>query len=157
MTSGWGHFHVSDALYAKLRTFLSMKKHPYATDNRFGDGPNWRLRTTRVALELLGFHGNLLCHGVKRELFACQLATNALEFLRGEDATPSYEDLLPFEDVANRALKRWVLPRAERNPEYTSWKRDDTITSVFQGTPLQDVPPIEHRGTSTLIAVRGVS
>ena len=54
-TEGWGHFHIPDNLFAELRNYLREMKHPYADMYRFGDGPNWRLRTTRAALSLLGF------------------------------------------------------------------------------------------------------
>lgn len=46
-TSGWGHFHIPDKLFGDLREYLREIDHPYADLNRFGEGPNWRLRTTR--------------------------------------------------------------------------------------------------------------
>jgi hypothetical protein len=54
-TTGWGHFHISDDLFSDLRAFLRAKGHPYADLHRFGQGPNWRLRTMRTALEALGY------------------------------------------------------------------------------------------------------
>jgi hypothetical protein len=125
-------------------------EHPYATDNRFGDGPNWRLRTTRVALELLGFQGNLLCHGVERQIFGCQLATNSLEYLRGDAGAPSYEDLLSFDAIADRALKRWVLPRAERNAGFRFWKREDTFRAICEPTFPPAVTASAYLGAVTL-------
>ena len=44
-TSGWGHFHISDSLFKDMRYYLQKKKHHYASNHQFGDGPNWRLRT----------------------------------------------------------------------------------------------------------------
>jgi len=36
------------------------------------------MRTTRTALKILGFKEDLLRHGIQREVFMCQLASNAL-------------------------------------------------------------------------------
>ena len=38
-TLGWGHFHITDALFAELREFLRVAKHPYADRHKFGEGP----------------------------------------------------------------------------------------------------------------------
>jgi hypothetical protein len=59
-TGGWGHFQVPDSLFRDLRTFLRKEKHDYVDGHRFGDGPNWRLRTIRVAFNILGFKADLL-------------------------------------------------------------------------------------------------
>jgi hypothetical protein len=51
-TGGWGHFHIPDALFMELRDYLRDMGHHYADRHRFGQGPNWRMRTTRAALEI---------------------------------------------------------------------------------------------------------
>jgi hypothetical protein len=56
-TSGWGHFHIHDKLYEKLRDYLRVIGHHYADSHGYGEGPNWRFRTTRTALEALGLGG----------------------------------------------------------------------------------------------------
>ncbi len=66
-TRGWGHFHIPDNLFAELRDYLRHIGHPYADLHRFGEGPNWRLRTTRAALGALGFKDDLLRHGIQRD------------------------------------------------------------------------------------------
>lgn len=76
-TQGWGHFHVPNALFAELRDYLRKRKHKYVDGHRFGQGPNWRLRTIRVAFDALGFRADLLRHGIGREVFVCELAVNA--------------------------------------------------------------------------------
>src|SRR5262249_20182006 len=48
-TQGWGHFHVPHSLFLELRSYLRERKHHYVDGHRFGDGPNWRLRTIRAA------------------------------------------------------------------------------------------------------------
>ena len=54
-TGGWGHFHIPDSLFADLRDYLREIGHSYADLHCYGEGPNWRMRSTRAALEALGF------------------------------------------------------------------------------------------------------
>lgn len=126
-TGGWGHFHIPDELFAELRGYLRQIGHPYADHHRFGEGPNWRLRTTRAALKALGFRDDLLRHGIQREVFSCPLASNAVELLRTGKGRPNLSSLLSVSEVAHLALERWILPRSERRPEYRYWTRDDLV------------------------------
>jgi len=124
-TSGWGHFHVPDKLFADLREYLRKIDHPYADLNRFGQGPNWRLRTTRAALEAIGFKDDLLKHGIKREVFLCEFAANAVRMLKTGKGRPNLKTLATAEEVAQMALERWIVPRAQRRPEFSAWTTDD--------------------------------
>lgn len=124
-TGGWGHFHIPDSLFADLRDYLREIGHSYADLHQFGQGPNWRMRTTRAALESLGFNDNLLRHGIQREVFMCQLADNAFKILRDGKGRPKLSSLLSAEDVSNLAVERWMLPRSERMPEFRLWKREN--------------------------------
>src|ERR1700730_5758228 len=81
-TEGWGHFHISDRLFGDLRDYLRVLEHPYADLNRFGQGPNWRLRTIRAALKSLGFDESKFRHGIRRQVFISEFASNALDILR---------------------------------------------------------------------------
>jgi len=123
-TGGWGHFHIPDGLFAELRDYLREIGHPYADKHRFGQGPNWRMRTTRVALETLGFEDDMLRHGIQREVFISQLADNALKVLHSGRGRPNLSSLLSAEEVARLAVERWMLPRSERRPEFKTWKRE---------------------------------
>ena len=123
-TGGWGHFHIPDGLFAELRDYLRDIGHAYADRHRFGQGPNWRMRTTRAALELLGFEDNMLRHGIEREVFLCQLASNALNILRTGRGRPNLSSLLSAEEVAALAVERWMLPRSQRMPEFRMWRRE---------------------------------
>ena len=124
-TAGFGHFHVSNNLFEKMREYLSLKDHMYAKNNRYGNGPNWRLRAIRAALELIGMNKNLLNHGIKREVYISRLAKNADQILRGEKKRPYYDGLLSVDEVSNLALQRWVVPRSLRRQEYINWKSED--------------------------------
>jgi hypothetical protein len=124
-TGGWGHFHIPDILFEDLRDYVREIGHAYADHHEFGNGPNWRMRTMRVALKALGFKEDMLRHGIQREVFLCQLADNALKILQGGKGRPDLSSLRSAEDVAQLAVERWMLPRALRMPEYREWRRED--------------------------------
>jgi hypothetical protein len=142
-TSGWGHFHIPDKLFYDLREYLREIKHPYADLHCFGQGPNWRLRTTRAALEAIGIKDDLLKHGIKREVFLCELATNAIRILKTGKGKPNLTTLVTSEEVAHMALDRWVVPRAQRRPEFSMWTIDDMkmlLTNNVQANARKQVP-----------------
>jgi hypothetical protein len=124
-TGGWGHFHIPDSLFSDLRDYLRLIGHAYADQHRFGQGPNWRLRTTRAALVALGFDEDMLRHGIQREVFICELANNALKLLHSGRGRPDLSSLLSAEEVAHLAVERWMLPRSERRPEFKIWEREN--------------------------------
>jgi hypothetical protein len=129
-TSGWGHFHIPDRLFADLREYLREIEHSYADLHHFGQGPNWRLRTTRAALESLGFKDDLLKHGIQREVFLSELASNAIQMLRTGKGRPNLTTLLSVNEVAELALERWIVPRSIRVPEFAGWTLDN-LRSLF--------------------------
>jgi len=126
-TGGWGHFHIPDRLFAELRDYLRDIDHAYADQHRFGQGPNWRLRTTRAALSALGFKADMLRHGVKREVFICPLAANTVEILRTGKGRPDLSTLLTVNEIAELALERWIIPRSQSRPDFREWKSSDII------------------------------
>lgn len=129
-TKGWGHFHIPDELFAKLRDYLRRNGHPYADLHQFGQGPNWRLRTTRAALKMLGLKDDLLRHGIQREVFISSLASNATEILRRGTGNPDISSLLDVDEVAGLALDRWILPRSLRRPEFQQWAREEIVNVI---------------------------
>jgi hypothetical protein len=124
-TSGFGHFHVSNGLFGDMRELLLLQRHPYWNGNRFGNGPNWKFRTIRAALEGMGVDRDLLRHGIKREVFVSLLARNGYEILRGERKRPDYAGLFSVKEVGELAVGRWLCPRASRRPEFLSWDRSN--------------------------------
>lgn len=121
-TGGWGHFHIPDSLFIELRDYLRDMDHTYADHYAFGNGPNWRLRTTKAALSALGFKDNLMKHGVQREVFISQLAENATSILQTGKGKPDLTSLLSAKEIAERAIERWMVPRSIRNSEYRDWE-----------------------------------
>lgn len=129
-TEGWGHFHIPDKLFSELRSYLRGKEHPYADLHRFGEGPNWRLRTTRAALKELGLNDNILRHGIRREVFISFLVSEGANLLLTGTGQPDISGLHSVDKVAELALERWIRPRAKRDPIYLEWTHED-LTSLF--------------------------
>lgn len=135
-TEGWGHFQFPEDIFADLRQLLITEGHKYAAGHQYGNGPNWRIRVIRVGLERIGVNGDLLRHGIAREVFAMPIAENWQRYLQGSDVEavvcrPSVSI------ITTTSLERWVLPRAERPPEYRSWTHQDLAALL---TPV--IPPV---------------
>lgn len=126
-TTGWGHFHIPAQLFLEMRKYLRLKRHPYDKGNRFGDGPNWKLRLVRAVLDDLGYESDLLRHGILREVFACNVATNTARVLRGEVRHFQYRGLLTVQEIGSRARDRWIVPRSLRRPEFRFWTREQLL------------------------------
>ncbi len=124
-TSGWGHFHIPDELFKKMREYLAQVNHDYAANHSFGQGPNWRLRAVRQTLKLIGENPDLLQHNIKREVFVCELAKNAVQFLQGKVKRPDYRGLLSVKQVSELAKERWIVPRSTRIDDYRGWVKSD--------------------------------
>lgn len=132
-TEGWGHFHITDALFEKMRAFLRERDHAYADQHKFGEGPNWRLRTIRAALKGLNVNENVLKHGIQREVFITTYASNAFEALRSGDVKPDTSNLRTVAEISELARERWIIPRAERGEiDFRSWRRD-MIPQLIKG------------------------
>jgi len=129
-TSGWGHFHISDDLFNDLRNYLKSKGDPYADAHKYGQGPNYRLRLIRKALGLIGLDPDMARHGLTREVFFSSLADNALPFLRGEHKRVRYGNLPTVQQMGQAALARWVIPRAERKPEFRLWRSENFLREL---------------------------
>ena len=126
-TGGWGHFHIPDWLFTELRDYLRHIDHTYADQHAYGQGPNWRLRTTRAALTALGFKDDLMRHGIQREVFICQLASNATKLLHTGKGKPDVSSLQSVKQIADMALDRWVIPRSKNVPDFKYWESSELI------------------------------
>ncbi len=144
-TGGWGHFHIPDDLFAEMRDYLRGMQHNYADLHAFGEGPNWRLRTIRAALDALGFKQDMLKHGIQREVFLCETANNSLRILAGKEKRPNLATLLTAEEVGQAAVERWMVGRAERMPEFRQWQRDNLPDLIHGAARRDDVQPVVTR------------
>ena len=142
-TIGWGHFHITDALFEQMRDFLRTRDHAYADKHKFGEGPNWRLRTIRAALKALHVNETVLKHGIQREVFVAKLAANAFDVLRDGEAEPDVSGLRTVAEISDMAVERWMAPRAARGEiDYRSWTRA-TVPRLIRG--LVDLPRADLR------------
>jgi hypothetical protein len=138
-TSGYGHFHFPDALFAEMRAYLKVKKDTYEKNNRFGDGPNWKMRAIRRSLDLLAMNPALLKHGLARQVFLGMVADNAVAVLQGKKVKPSYKSLLSAADVGDSAVERWLRPRAGRDLSYLSVTREEILRQILLQPQVQVV------------------
>jgi hypothetical protein len=135
VTKGFGHFHLSGEIFESLRVYLEASGHPYASGNRFGMGPNWKLRVARTALEKLGIDGNaVLKHGIERGVYAIPLARNWREILLGDQDTVR-SSVLPASEISDFCLRRWVIPRADRDDRYRKFARGGIMECLLNGGP----------------------
>ena len=105
-TSGYGTLHISNETFFAMQQFLAERGLMIA--NRFGDGPNWRMRVIRSALDSIGFDSNLLLqHSFRRGIYAIPLAKNFRSFLLGKMDKPVYYDL-PMQTLIKFWEERWL-------------------------------------------------
>ena len=134
-TKGFGHFHISGQIFNALRLYLEEEGHPYASGNRFGMGPNWKIRVIRAALHRIGVDGNgILKHGIRREVYAAPLAEDFRNVLLGlqEDVEPK---TLPASAISRYCLKRWMVPRAGRDETYVDFSGRSVLLALQNGGP----------------------
>jgi hypothetical protein len=131
-TTGFGHFHFPERLFGQIRKYLERHNDHYAGNHAYGEGANWRLRTIRRALSKLGLPPALLKHGLKREVFLCDVAANAARVLRGENKRPRYTNLLSVEQIGRLAVARWLKPRSTRDSSYLAVTREDIWARICE-------------------------
>jgi hypothetical protein len=116
-TEGFGSTALSSATAAFLRQ-LSLEEEGYHRVNHvFGEGVSPKMRMTRDGLSLVGVPQEIvLKHDCPRLVYGVQLATNACEYLRGEDVKPHY--IVPVRSakagtrkIVDHWITRWLMPR----------------------------------------------
>jgi hypothetical protein len=123
-TKGYGHFHLSNGLFNRIRSMVAADGHSYAEGHQYGDGPNWRFRVIRVGLEKLGLDKELLKHGIFREIYAMPLCHDFREFLLGDIENPNL-DRPTASEIANHAKERWMVPRSKRRQDFKDFRKSD--------------------------------
>lgn len=126
-TEGFGHFQFSDLLFADLVDHVETTQA--LRGNRYGQGPNWKIRTLRSALESLDLPVDLLRHGLRREVFLAPLGVAWRAFLRGETDTMHWYRY-QLNDLARHYRDRWAIPRSKRVPEWKSFDRGQLRVSA---------------------------
>lgn len=119
-TEGYGSTALSGETAALLRAIVVRAEGMRRVNNRFGEGVSPRMRQIRDGLDALGMPPDvILRHSCPRIIYGVQLASNALQFLRGESSEPHYyfDPTDPGQgttDIANFWLHRWMHPRSRR-------------------------------------------
>ena len=129
-TKGYGTFHLSDETFRAMRELL--RTNNIIVQNRFGDGPVWRMRVIRTVADYLGFDADfLLRHSFKRQIYAIPLVKNYNAFLNGKSKKPEYLNL-PFDKLVNFWKNRWLSNRKKQTDiidRVVSFKTDDFVIS----------------------------
>ena len=108
-TSGYGTLHISNETFLAMQQLLGEKG--IMITNRFGDGPNWRMRVVRTASDIIGFDSDvLLRHSYKRGVYAVPLTKNFRSFLLGKADRAIYYNL-PLETLVKFWKERWLNMR----------------------------------------------
>ena len=108
-TSGYGTLHISNETFLAMQQLLGEKG--IMITNRFGDGPNWRMRVVRTASDIIGFNSDvLLRHSYKRGVYAVPLTKNFRSFLLGKADRAIYYNL-PLETLVKFWKERWLNMR----------------------------------------------
>lgn len=125
-TEGYGHFHISEELFADLRDLLREREHEFADSSM--SKSNWRMRAIGFAMRQLGFRGDFMRHGVQRQAFIAATAANSMTLLREGLMVPDYGDLLPAEAVGRAGVDRWMIARSLRQPrDWLRWEVADFV------------------------------
>lgn len=153
-TKGFGHFHLDGHVFDMMRDYLEQENHPYASGNRFGMGPSWRLRVVRAALEELGLESaTVLKHGIRREVFALPVAANWKEVLLGK-ASEVQPLSWSSESISRSCIDRWIVPRSRRRPDYVQFRARDILAdmgiSTAQRGLSQEPAPLDASRTSNV-------
>ncbi|MBN1392469.1 MAG: DUF4338 domain-containing protein, partial [Sedimentisphaerales bacterium] len=106
-TLGSGEFHFSNGVYEKIRAYVERHCKPTAKQDAWGDGFRNKREVVRKCLSKIGLSGDLIYHGIRREIFAAPLGRDALRFLRGEVSRPSFYNW-PAEEISKKFRERWL-------------------------------------------------
>lgn len=102
-TKGMGTMHLSKETMLVAKELLCASG--VEVENRFGDGPNWKLRLVRTALEKAGLEpSDKMNHGFHRWIYGVELGKNVRPFLREE--TDGFE---PYDDTLDDMFEAWLV------------------------------------------------
>jgi hypothetical protein len=107
-TKGQSHIHIT--ANGSWDSIKSLVPENVFRTYKYGSGPNWKLRILKAGLKELGFSEQMLGIGWRRGYYACPLASNWREFLKGEAKIPQYINF-EREELIEYWKNRWIIPR----------------------------------------------
>jgi len=119
-TQGTGDFHFSNGIYADIRAFVEKNCKPTDKHIAWGSGFRNKREIIRKCLQQLGLSPKLRNHGIRREIFAAPLGSDAIRFLKGEVSHPCFYNW-STSDLSEAFKERWLIGRAERKPEFLEY------------------------------------
>jgi hypothetical protein len=129
-TSGFGHFQFSIEIFEKLKLLVAAVDDDNKASFDFGNGPNWKIRVIREGLRLLELDQKHVKHGIKRGVYYCSHYKNAEAYLNGTASRLLLKTTKKTKDLSDMALKRWVVPRSQRDQSFKSFRVEDWIKNV---------------------------
>lgn len=123
-TRGSGDFQFSGDLYDDLVKLAIERTEEGVSDRNAAWGTGFRNRREVIhrALPHLGLNARALrMHGVRREVFLTELASNSLAWLRGEDHDLEW-NTQPASNIGAWWRTRWALARSRSTP---GWREFD--------------------------------
>ncbi|HLG25045.1 MAG TPA: Druantia anti-phage system protein DruA [Candidatus Nanoarchaeia archaeon] len=129
-TQGYGHFHIPDKLFNKLRDYLKRIKHPYADGYKYGQGANWRFRVIRKSFSKIGLTSEFLSHGIRREVYMIPLAKNTKSYLCGR-SKKAIMKCKSIKEISELCKTRWIVPRSIRDNGYLKIDKKDSINKMI--------------------------
>jgi len=123
-TQGSGDFHFSNGVYGKIRAFVEENCTATAKQSAWGSGFRNKREVIRKCLAKVGLPADLIYHGIQREIFVAPTGHDTLRFLSGKTDDPGQYDWSAH-SLFLRFRQRWLLPRAERKPDFRCFSRDD--------------------------------
>lgn len=109
-TKGQSHLHITaNGSWEIIKQLVP--ENQFKT-YKYGQGPNWKMRTLRTGLKAIGFSEEMLSIGWQRGYYYCPLVENWQEYLLGKTDIPKWKEYVQI-DLVEYWKEKWVLPRLE--------------------------------------------
>lgn len=124
-TQGSGSFHIPNALFDNLVSFLQHKG--YDVRRGYGSGPSRKLRLIDQALKLLEFDNGAV-HGVKRAVYLFPFVKNLTDVIQ-KNKSPKWHHRT-VKGLTDFWKKRWAIPRTQSKLSYLDFSAKNFMKQV---------------------------
>ncbi|MEM3192320.1 MAG: DUF4338 domain-containing protein [Candidatus Parvarchaeota archaeon] len=121
-SKGSGEFQFFNGVYDELFKFAHGQASQ-SKNKKWGTGVRNRRTVIKAGLKILGLPSDLLYHNIPRELFIIPLGSKSFDYLNERSVQIRYYRK-DTEELSNFAIKRWMLPRSIRRPEYLNFRKE---------------------------------